>query len=76
MLSRGAGKGFAIMRVRSQAGWTVAARFRGERKVRAPQGAVVGNSHRPRCSLRECRRIGKVQQKVNRLEWWLVEGVW
>jgi hypothetical protein len=67
MLSRGPGKGFAIMERRSQAGWTVAARIRGQRKVRAPQGAVVGNAHRPRRSQHERRRIGKVQQKVNRL---------
>ena len=30
-----------------RAGWTVAVRIGGERKVRAPQDAVMGNSHRP-----------------------------
>src|SRR5439155_11521658 len=46
---------------------------RGERKVRAPQGAVVGNAHRPR-RLSGCRRTGKVQQKGYRLGWWTVDG--
>ena len=42
-----------------------------ERKVRAPQGAVVGNAHRPRNGLAVIgqvrRRTGKVQQRVDRL---------
>src|SRR2546423_371483 len=37
----------------------------GERKVRAPQDAVVGNAHRPSRRQRR-RRTGKVQQKAYR----------
>ena len=35
------------------------------RKVRTPQGAMVGNAHRP--GLRCAARIGTVPQKINRL---------
>ena len=45
--------------------------FPAERKVRAPQGTVVGNAHRPRNGRvgndRVRRRTGKVQQRVDRL---------
>ena len=63
----------------SRVGRTVVARLRpgrfggrrrnGERKVRAPQDAVVGNAHRPKPAPRKRRRrrTGKVQQKVYRL---------